>query len=102
MTWNDITTKYGQFITEAVEDSETYPCKIQTYFASQGDAERALGRISNDIASKLRPEYECFSEQSGARRFHVVHGGTLSGSQYKEYLITVVSSGGEIWEAFAR
>jgi hypothetical protein len=38
------------------------------------------------------------SSQSGSPKYHVVHEGVLTGKQIKDYLVTVVNGGGEIWE----
>ena len=72
MNWNDISATYGEFITKDIDDTRTYPCELQIFFESSEDADRALNKISSAIAAQLRPTNEGPSDQSGARRYHVV------------------------------
>lgn len=102
MTWDDIKARFGQYITKEIADSETYSCEIQTFYPSHAVADRALGKISNEVASKLRSTNEGVSDLSGATCYHVVHEGSLTGREFKEYLITAVEAGGGVYEAFAR
>ena len=100
MTWNDVKTKYGQYIPQEPEDGQNYSAVLSTFYRDYSQADRVLGAISNEIASQLRPTNEGMSSLSGAPRYHITHEGRLTGAQVKEYLITVVQGGGEIYEVF--
>lgn len=99
MTWDEVKKKYGQYISGDPVDNETFPrVRLHTFYRDYGHADSVLGRISDDAAAVLRPTNEGMSQESGKPKYHVVHEGTLTGKQIKEYLITVVEAGGEVWE----
>ena len=100
MTWTEIKAKYGQYIPTEPVDNQTHNARLHTFYRDHSQADRVLSGISNEIAGILRPTNEGPSSSSGAPRYHVVHEGRLSGAQVKEYLIAVVSGGGEIYEVF--
>jgi len=100
MNWTDIKTKYGKYIPTDPVDDQTYSAVLSTFYRDHSHADRVLSAISNEIAAELRPTNEGPSSLSGAPRYHTTHEGRLTGAQVKEYLITVVQGGGEIYEVF--
>ena len=99
MTWDEVKQKYGQYISGDPVDDQTFPrARLHTFYRDHAHANAVLGRIAGDAAAILRPTSEGMSQESGASKYHVVHEGNLTGKQIKEYLITVVDRGGEVWE----
>jgi hypothetical protein len=99
MDWEEIITKYGQYISGDPVESQVFSrTRLHTFYRGHGHADTVLGRIADDAAAVLRPTNEGISWETGAPKYHVVHEGSLTGKQIKEYLITVVAGGGEIWE----
>ncbi|NCA83169.1 MAG: hypothetical protein EOM72_10570 [Opitutae bacterium] len=99
MDWEEIVTKYGQYISgDLVEDQVFSRARLHTFYRDRAHADAVLGRIADDAAAVLRPTNEGISRESDAPKYHVVHEGSLTGKQIKEYLITVVVGGGEVWE----
>jgi len=99
--WQSVMEKYGQYISGGNEliDGETYSrVRLHVFYPDHTTAERVEGRVSDAIASKLRPVSEGMQPLTGANKYHVWCEATLTGAQIKEYLITVISGGGEIWE----
>ena len=97
-TWEDIKQKYGSYISAEPTDDQTFRATLHTFYPTNREAERALNKISDEIAARLAPVKEGASSESGVPKYHVVHEGHLSGKQIKEYLITVCDNEGEIFE----
>ena len=101
MTWNDIKTKYGQYIPKEPVEGETYDnARLHTFYRDYSHADQVLSGIPNEVAAKLRPTNEGISSASGEPRYHITHEGRLTGAQVRAYLISVVRGGGEIFEVF--
>lgn len=99
MTWDDVKQKYAQYISGDPVDDQTFSrARLHTFYRDHGHADLVLGRIADDTAAVLRPTNEGMSSESGTPKCHVVHEGNLTGKQIKDYLITVVAGGGEVWE----
>ena len=99
MNWNDVKAKYGDYISGDLVDNATFArARLHTFYRDHGHANRVLSKIPGDVASVLHPFNEGISDTSGSPRYHVVHEGRLTGTQIKEYLVTIAQEGGEIWE----
>lgn len=99
MTWGQVKEKYGQYISGDPVDDQTFPrARLHTFYRDHGHADSVLGRIADDAASVLRATNEGMSRESGAPKYHVIHEGDLTGKQIKDYLVAVVTGGGEVWE----
>ena len=99
MTWEEVKRNYGQYISGNPIDNETFTkTRLHTFYDNYGQADLILNKISNDIAAVLSLISEGMSPLSGTSKYHVIHEGNLTGKQIKEYLITVVENGGDIWE----
>ena len=98
--WEEIHSKYSTCISGNPEDERTYDVRLHTFYQDQSHANRVLSGISNEVAGILRPTNEGPSSLTGAPRYHATHEGRLTGAQVKEYLITVVTGGGEMYEVF--
>jgi hypothetical protein len=97
--WTHIKEHYANRISGDPVDDQAFPnVRLHTYYRDHGHADSVLGRITDDAAAVLRPTNEGMSSESGSPKYHVVHEGSLAGKQIKEYLITVVNGGGEVWE----
>ena len=70
---------------------------MHTFYRDYAHADREFGTISDDAVA-LKPTHEDVSCENGSPKYHVVREGSLIGKQVKEYLITVVAGGSEIWE----
>jgi len=102
IAWQRVMEKYGQYISGGSDlvDGETYRrVRLHVFYPNPATAERVEGKVSDAIASKLQPVSEGMQPLTGANKYHVWCEATLTGAQIKEYLVTVVNGGGEIWEA---
>ena len=100
--WQRVKAKYGQYISggSGLLDGEAYPkVRLHVFYPDRMTAERVERKVSDAIASKLQPISEGMHDTNGTLKYNVVNEATLTGAQIKEYLVTVVNGGGEIWEA---
>ena len=99
--WQELMGKYGQYVSGDVSGSERRKVRLQTFYADHASADRALSRISDEVAGVLRPVFEGFTDQTGAQKYHVAHDGHLTPAQIREYLLCIYENGGEIYEVLA-
>jgi hypothetical protein len=99
LAWGQVKQQYGKCISGDLVDDHTFSkARLHTSYRDHAHADSVLNRIADNTAAALRPTNEGMSSQRGSPKYHVVHEGVLTGKQIKDYLVTVVNGGGEIWE----
>lgn len=96
--WRVFLNANREYISGDIEDGTDYKVLLHCHYPSYSHADRSLSLINNKIASRLTPVTEAQSDETGSLRYHVAHEGVLRGSEIKEYLLTVDTAGGKVFE----